>query len=797
MKTLVLAVSVVATGAVFAAEVADAFVTEARQLYLTDEYADCKKEAVSLYYKGADKPGWTNDYPSASGNDIVTWYRVGGTVRNVRDIGGWTGLRRGRVYRGTQLSVCKKDQKHYIDESGKDFMLNTLGIRTDMDFRHESEAGRGEYVHSSPLGPTVELVGAVIQSYTNIFVAGYKPALQKMMRTFADSTKYPIYMHCMGGADRTGSAAFILEGLCGVSEPDLRIDYELTSFSGQGSRKSYDPSEENWFQQMYAMMKAYPGSTWSEKIENYCKTFLELNDAEIASIRANLVSAPGRSFVYTEDTTVTESLALDDDVLLDVYPGVAVAVTTGAWAEDPNLRVGILSDVHVKRGQSRSWDYFCRALSYLREREVDAVLIAGDLVTWGSYDELRDFAALWYNFFPNDRLPNGNRVERLFLTGNHDVDGFAYNGSWAPRTMEEAKAKGFYFNRGKFWKELFHEDYEPVFFKEVKGYKFVLRNWTSILGREQSPSRPLTRGFRDEPSPLPEWFRLHGAELPRDKPFFYAQHEPLLETCCAPYVTDDSDDGLATRMLSRYPNAIAFSGHSHRSLLENRTIWQGKFTSVGCSSTCGWEFTRCGHENGHASDDGISPAKEMPPLDFQDCHQGMVMEVYGDRIVLERRDFVHGRRLGEDWVIPIGTGADRPYGHARQADASLPPQFPADAEISLRVIAEGANRAGERHPQLEVSFPTVNGLDGGARAYDYEVTLECGPSDSRQLLARTMVYSPGALQPAEFDRAPTVCRFRASLLPAGVECHCTVVPVNEWGKRGRGIGKSFKEGTKE
>lgn len=339
-RTLVSVLSLLMAFGAVAAEVADAFVTAARQLYLTDEYADCKKEAVSLYYKGVDKPGWTNDYPSASGNDIVTWYRVGGTVRNVRDIGGWTGLRSGRVYRGTQLSVCKKDQNHYIDESGKDFMLNTLHIKTDLDFRHESEAGRGEYVYTSPLGPTVELVGAVIQSYTNIFVTGYKPALQKMMRTFADSTKYPIYMHCMGGADRTGSAAFILEGLCGVSEPDLRIDYELTSFSGQGSRKSYDPSEENWFQQMYAMMKAYPGSTWSEKIESYCKTFLELTDVEIASIRANLMSTPGRSFVYTEDTTVTEALALDDDVLIDVYPGVTVTYSGEVSGSGRLFKVG-------------------------------------------------------------------------------------------------------------------------------------------------------------------------------------------------------------------------------------------------------------------------------------------------------------------------------------------------------------------------------------------------------------------------------------------------------------------------
>jgi len=367
-KTVAICTAVLALGS-NAAEVADAFVTEARQLYLTDEYSDCKKEAVSLFYKGADKPGWTNDFPSASGNDIVTWYRIGATVRNVRDIGGWTGLRMGRVYRGTQLSVCKKDQVHYIDEAGKDFMLNTLHIKTDLDFRHESVSGRGEYVYTSPLGPSVELVGAVIQSYTNIFVAGYKPALQKMMRTFADSTKYPIYMHCMGGADRTGSAAFILEGLCGVSEPDLRIDYELTSFSGQGSRKSYDATEDNWFQQMYAMMKAYPGSTWAEKIENYCKTFLELTDIEIAAIRANLVSTPGASFVYTEDTTVTDALALDTDVVIDVYPGVTVTYSGAISGSGRLIKVGdgtlVLSGANTATGSLEAGNGTIRLSSLL------------------------------------------------------------------------------------------------------------------------------------------------------------------------------------------------------------------------------------------------------------------------------------------------------------------------------------------------------------------------------------------------------------------------------------------------
>lgn len=38
-----------------------------------------------------------------------------------------------------------------------------------------------------------------------------------------------VYIHCMVGADRTGTLAFLLEALLGVSESDLSKDFELTS----------------------------------------------------------------------------------------------------------------------------------------------------------------------------------------------------------------------------------------------------------------------------------------------------------------------------------------------------------------------------------------------------------------------------------------------------------------------------------------------------------------------------------------------------------------------------------------
>ena len=43
-------------------------------------------------------------------------------------------------------------------------------------------------------------------------------------------------MHCWGGADRTGSLAFLMNGLLGVSYNDLCADFEFTGFSVHGER---------------------------------------------------------------------------------------------------------------------------------------------------------------------------------------------------------------------------------------------------------------------------------------------------------------------------------------------------------------------------------------------------------------------------------------------------------------------------------------------------------------------------------------------------------------------------------
>ena len=177
------------------------------------------------------------------------------------------------------------DHKLKIGSAGKNILLKELGIKTDLDFRALDAKSRGDCVTNSALGAGVRLVDAVIRPYTRMYDQTNEYAA--VLRVFADEKNYPVYMHCWGGADRTGTVAFILEGLCGVSETDLAIDYELTSFTMFGLRTRMNRGTAN-FADVVAKIKTYPGAALAEKFAAYARDTLGLTDAEIAAIRRNL-----------------------------------------------------------------------------------------------------------------------------------------------------------------------------------------------------------------------------------------------------------------------------------------------------------------------------------------------------------------------------------------------------------------------------------------------------------------------------------------------------------------------------
>lgn len=163
------------------------------------------------------------------------WMEAGG-LSNVRDMGAWKSadgrrIRQGLIYRGSEL-----DRHHAVTGEGLRVLREEMGIRTDLDLRGEAVG----QLTSSPMGDDVAFVLIPTKPYAQFFQEEEYSVCKALFEVLADEKNYPIYYHCWGGADRTGTLALMLQAVLGVSEEDMLLDYELTSLSiwGDRSRRS-------------------------------------------------------------------------------------------------------------------------------------------------------------------------------------------------------------------------------------------------------------------------------------------------------------------------------------------------------------------------------------------------------------------------------------------------------------------------------------------------------------------------------------------------------------------------------
>ena len=230
-----------------------------------------------------------------------------GEIYNMRDEGGYIGdfgkVRYGLVYRSTDPSIA--------GSVAVDVLVNQLGIKTQLDLRTDRTV--------TPPDESLSYVKAGIWHNDYIF-PDFNPnrpfsesnavALKTAFSVFTRESNYPILFHCTSGADRTGTFAFLLGGLHGVSYDDLVRDFEITSFytgtrwrskiiSDNGTY-SFDASgvmrddEINLvaFGKMYNhMIEAYGtgDGKLSSAVENYLKTVVGLSDKNISDIRSIMI----------------------------------------------------------------------------------------------------------------------------------------------------------------------------------------------------------------------------------------------------------------------------------------------------------------------------------------------------------------------------------------------------------------------------------------------------------------------------------------------------------------------------
>ena len=457
------------------------------------------------------------------------------------------------------------------------------------------------------------------------------------------------------------------------------------------------------------------------------------------------------------------------------YLGSPALAEKLATLGEPNLVIGIVSDIHLRGADTNGT--FIHTLEYFRSQKVDGVIIAGDMADQGLLPQLQVVADAWFQVFPDNKGLNGKETAQLFIYGNHDMEAYTWGGTISSVGAETAQAQGIGRRPAEAWQQCFKEPYQPIWMKTIKGYHFIGAHWEN----------------QNHISGLADFLGKHHAELTADgKPFFYIQHPHPKDTCNCAWAWG-RDDGTVTKLLAEYPNAIAFSGHSHSPLDDDRDLWQGSFTSIGTSSLK-YLYPMPARENTYQDDWSAKPPSQMQTMDPSDGRQGMVMRVYDDAITFEKREFVYDEPIGDAWFLPWPISATQPLSFENRAKTAAVPQFPSDAKVTV-TAGTGTDRYGTSQKQITVHFPTVLKKNAGVRAFDYEVQVEYDWLDVRHVTATKRVFSPKCYLGENKEEGDVRCVYGAGELPKDFAYRFAVRPCNCFGGKGNPIYSDWIDGS--
>lgn len=208
---------------------------------------------------------------------------VDGT-QNFRDLGGWSAENGKKVRYGKLIRGAAVDESTYphllITDAGRHELIDHIGVRADLDLRWQiTESGISRDMDFLCTGG----IGNYAQTITTADLrTAVKAHFEWILARIQESK--PVYFHCQGGCDRTGTLSFLLLGVLGVSESDLARDYELSCFSPLGTGRTRNSTVYN-YSGMVSAVKSYSGATLQAKITDYLTTGCGISAQNITAFK--------------------------------------------------------------------------------------------------------------------------------------------------------------------------------------------------------------------------------------------------------------------------------------------------------------------------------------------------------------------------------------------------------------------------------------------------------------------------------------------------------------------------------
>ena len=242
---------------------------------------------------------------------------------NMRDLGGLTcdggTIKYGKIIRGGAIYTGDPETLRILHDE--------VGVRAELDL-----LGGHLGNTTSPIGSDVDFCCPTSDGTAWLYYdISKKDSMRQAFRFIFDSAKRNrmLYYHCQQGADRTGTLSVLIEGLLGVPQNQIDVDYELTSFSsdGNGLRKRNGTEYKSFITET---INNLPGSTFRDKIVNYIAslgfTANEINDFRAAMSTGTPETVTPSIATYTVTKTETNT-AITGESSATQYQGYEAEIT--------------------------------------------------------------------------------------------------------------------------------------------------------------------------------------------------------------------------------------------------------------------------------------------------------------------------------------------------------------------------------------------------------------------------------------------------------------------------------------